>query len=222
MIKLILAIVLILTSTFANAQLKGSGKTVTKNYDYKNFTQLSLEDLDGKIEVEIAKEYSISVTIDDNLLPLLDFQENNSKNELKIFFKNNSNNRKYIEDTNIKIKITMPKIEAINHSGNSYLNISNLSGNNFKLENSDNGTAIVSGKIETLEVINKGNGNIKAKGLLTKNAKIKCSGNGNVYVTVSEKCTAKASGNCSIVNYGKAKFDSQSSRSGNADLILKS
>ena len=221
MTKLIIAIVLTLTSIIANAQLKGSGKTVTKNYDYKNFTQLSLQDLDGKIEVEIGKEFSVSVTIDDNLLPLLAFEENNSKNELKIFFKNNTNNRKYIENTKIKIKITMPKIEAIIHSGNSSLFISNLIGTNFKLENSGNGTAIISGSVEKLEVINKGNGNTKAKELIAKNAKIKCSGNGNIYVNVSNELTVKASGNCSVVNYGKAKFDSESSKSGNAELKNK-
>lgn len=121
MTKLIFVIALTLTSIFANAQLKGSGKTVTKSYEFKNFDKLSLQDLDGKIEVEIGKEFSISITIDDNLLPLLSFEETSSENELKIFFKNNTNNNKYIEDTNVKIKITMPKILEIKHSGNSSL-----------------------------------------------------------------------------------------------------
>lgn len=221
MAKLIIAIVLTLASIFANAQLKGSGKTITKTYNYKNFNQLSLQDLDGKIEIEIGKEFSISVTIDDNLLPLLSFEENNSKNELKIFFKNNVNNNKYIEDTNVKIKITMPKIIVINHSGNSVLVVSNLTGVSFKLENSGNGTATISGKIDTLEIINKGNGNTKARELIAKNAKIKCSGNGNVYTTVCNELTAKVSGNCSVFNFGRAKFDAQSSKSGNARLINK-
>ncbi|MDI5886897.1 hypothetical protein [Flavobacterium yafengii] len=57
MTKLIIAIVLTLTSTFANAQLKGSGKISTKNYDYKNFDKVYFEDLDGKIEVQIGKSF---------------------------------------------------------------------------------------------------------------------------------------------------------------------
>jgi len=44
MTKLIIAIVLTFTSIAANAQLKGSGKIITKNYDFKNFN-LSSEGL---------------------------------------------------------------------------------------------------------------------------------------------------------------------------------
>ena len=140
MIKLILAILMAFISTFANAQLRGSGKTITKTYDYQNFDKLSFQDLDGSIEVEVGKEYSISVTIDDNLFPLLSFEENKVKKELKLFFKGNANNKKYIEDTKIRIKITTPRLLQVNHSGNSALTISTLLGSHFKLENSGNGT----------------------------------------------------------------------------------
>ena len=219
MIKLILAILMAFVSTFANAQLRGSGKTITKTYDYQNFDKLSFQDLDGSIEVEVGKEYSISVTIDDNLFPLLSFEENKVKKELKLFFKGNANNKKYIEDTKIRIKITTPRLVQVNHSGNSALVITNLIGTNFKLDNSGNGTTKISGSIDSLEVINRGNGNTKAEQLLSKNAVINCSGNGNVYVTVSTNLTAKARGNCSVFNYGKAQFDAQSSKSGNARLL---
>jgi hypothetical protein len=94
MTKLIIAIVLTLASTFAKAQLRGSGITITKNYDYKNFDNLLLQDLDGKIDVVLSTEFKITVTIDDNLLSLLFFEENQIENELKIGFKNNFKNKK--------------------------------------------------------------------------------------------------------------------------------
>lgn len=219
MIKLIVTLIMALLSTFTNAQLRGSGKTITKTYDYNNFDKISFQDLDGKIEVEIGKEFSISVIIDDNLFPILGFEENNSKNELKLFFKNNANNKKYIENTNIKIMISMPKILELNHSGNSNLIVSNLSGTNFKLKNSGNGIIKISGSIDLLEIINTGNGNTKAEKLLSKNAKIKCSGNGNVYLNVSNDLNVKATGNSTIFNFGIAQFNAQSSKSGNARLI---
>ena len=220
MTKLIIAIVLTLTSTFANAQLKGSGKIITKNFDYKNFDKLTLEDLDGKIDVEIGKNWSISVTIDVNLENLLSFSENVSENELKIQFKGNKNNQMYVEDTNFKIKITMPEVSVIRNTGNSDLTVKNVFGRYFRLENTGNGESNISGTIDVLDIVKTGNGDVNAENLVSKKADLKSTGNGNLIANVSEELTAKLTGNGDIINKGKAKFDSNSKKSGNGNLIV--
>lgn len=220
MTKLIIAIVLTLTSTFANAQLKGSGKIISKNYDYKNFDKITLEDLDGKIEVEIGKTWSISITIDDNLENLLNFSENVSENELKVQFKGNKNNQMYIENTNLKIKITMPEISVIKNTGNSDLIVKNIVGRYFRLENTGNGDSKINGTIDVLDIVKTGNGDVIAENLLAKKADLKSTGNGNLIANVSEELAAKLNGNGDIINKGKAKFDSNSKKSGNGKLII--
>ena len=220
MTKLIIAIVLTLTSTFANAQLKGSGKTVTKNYEYKNFDKVYFEDLDGKIEVEIGKPWSISATIDNNLENLLVFSENVSENELKIQFKGNKNNQMYVEDTYFKIKITMPEASVIKNSGNSKLVVKNIFGRYFRLENTGNGESKISGTIDVLDIVKTGNGDVNAQNLIAKKADLKSTGNGNLITNVSDELTAKLSGNGDIINKGKAKFDDISKKSGNGELIV--
>ena len=219
MTKFILTITLTLLSTIAPAQLKGSGKTITKSYDYQNFDKIDFDDLDGKLEVDIGKPFSIAVTIDDNLLPLLSFDENQSDQSLSIFFKGNNNNKMYIEDTNVKIKITMPSATEIHHAGNSSLNVTNIDGSTFKLDNADNASTTLSGAIDQLEIKNHGNGIVNATKLIAEKATIKSSGNGNVTANVSDTITGKAVGNGSIYNKGKAKFDANSSKSGNGHLI---
>ena len=217
MTKLIIAIVLIITSTFANAQLKGSGKISTKTYKYKNLDKVSFENLDGKIEVEIGKPWSVSVTIDDNLEKLLNFTENES--ELNVQFKRNKNNQMYIENTNLKIKITMPEVSAIKKTGNSTMVVKNVFGRYLKMENSGNGDSKINGTIDVLEIDKTGNGDVNAENLLAKKADLKSTGNGDLIVNVSEELSAKLTGNGDIINKGKAKFDSNSKKSGNGDLI---
>lgn len=219
MTKLIVAIIVALTSTFANAQLKGSGKTISKTYDYKNFDKVSFEDIDGKIEVEIGKTWSISVIIDDNLEPLLEVTQNSSENELKVVFKKNKKNRMYIENTNVKIKITMPEASVIKNSGNSNIRVSGVVGRYFRIEINGNGDAICSGTVDQLDIEKAGNGDVNAKGIDTKNAKIKSLGNGDVVVNVAENLTAKNNGNGDVKNFGKAVFDSSSKSVGNGELL---
>jgi hypothetical protein len=220
MTKLIIAIVLTLTSTFANAQLKGSGKISTKNYDYKNFDKVNFEGLDGKIEVEIGKPWSVLVTIDDNLESLLNFSRNVSENELKIQFKGNKNNQMYVEDTNLKIKITMPEASVISNTGNSDLIVKNIFGRYFRLENTGNGESEISGTIDVLDIVKAGNGDVDASKLNAKKADLKSTGNGNLITNVSDEVTAKLTGNGDIINKGRAKFDTNSKKSGNGDLIV--
>ena len=198
--NLIIAIVLILTSAFANAQLRGSGKTVTKTYDYQNFNKLNFDDLDGKLEIEVGKPFSISVTIDDNLVSLLTLVENADEKLLTIALKGNRNNKMYIEDTKIKVLITMPFLAEIINNGNSGLIVTNINSKNFKTENPVNGSTTLSGIVDNLEVICRGNGNLNATKLIATNAKISCRGNGNARVNAKKIIESNRYGNGNIQN----------------------
>lgn len=202
-----------------SAQLKGSGKTITKNYDFKNFDKVYFENLAGKLEVEIGKPFSISVTLDDNLIDIFSITENPSEYELTLSFKDNWNNKKYIENTNCKIKITMPEASVIKNIGNSNLAVTNVIGRYFRIENTGNGDTKISGSTDSLDVVKSGNGNITAEKLLAKKAEIKNTGNGDVIVNVAEALSAILNGNGDVKNIGKAKFDNNSRKTGNGDFI---
>lgn len=216
---LITSIAMILVTAASFGQLKGSGKTLTKTYDYQNFDKVFFDDVDGKLEIEAGKPFSVTITIDDNLLELLSVVEHSGNKTLTISLKGNRNNKLYVEDTKIKVKITMPYLMEVSNNGNSGLTVTNINSKYFKSSNPVNGSTTLSGIVDNLEVFNSGNGVLNAKQLLVKNAKIKATGNGNAYVNVSGLITAKTSGNCTVVNIGKAKFDAESSSSGNSRFV---
>jgi uncharacterized membrane protein YphA (DoxX/SURF4 family) len=218
-IKTAIASLIVLITLSAEAQrgpLKGSGQVVNKTFDYNNFDKLSLKNLDGKIEVTIGKPFAVSVAIDDNLSPLLKTEVSNG--ELKIELDGNENNKMYIEETNIIIKISMPEASVVEHKGNSSLQITGIVGRYFRIKNSNNGSASIAGSIDELDIICNGNGNVKATEMSAKSIKVKRSGNGNVYIKTEETFTANSSGNGDVINEGSGSADANSSATDNSEI----
>ncbi len=201
-----------------NKPLKGSGKTVTQTFVYSNFTKIDFNDLDGKIEVEVGKPFSISVTIDDNLQPLLSVIE--EERTLKLSLKGNRDNRMYIEETSIVVKISIPELTALQHKGNTTLNVTGIVANYLRIENFGNGNILAKGTADTLEIICKSNGAVRAERLQAQKITAVASGNGTVFINTSNTFSGNVSGNGNIINRGAGKEDAASSSSGNGKIII--
>ncbi|WP_428657902.1 GIN domain-containing protein [Runella sp.] len=198
--------------------LRGLGKVHLKSYDVRDFDKIRLEDLDGKIEVEIGKPFSVKIEIDENLALLLEVNKEEKEGVLSISLKGNYNNKMYIEDTHIKVKITMPEASVIQHRGNSALHIAGIAGRYFRLENDGNGDVQLQGSIDALDIKKNGNGEVKAKNLVAKTAKVKSYGNGNVWVNAQISLTAHGSGNNSVLQCGPGKIEPLSGITGNGSV----
>ena len=197
--------------------LKGSGKIVTKTFAFQDFDKLQLNDLDGSVEVEVGKPYSIKISIDDNLEPLLTVSETNKI--LTVALNKNDNNRRYVENSNIKITISVPALSGVVHNGNSDAFITGLKNSNFSAKSTGNGNLVLAGTSDNIEIEKAGNGNVEAGKLIVKNAKIISVGNGDVKVNASETFTADGTGNGDIINKGKAKPSANSKQKGNGEII---
>jgi uncharacterized membrane protein YphA (DoxX/SURF4 family) len=204
-------------TAFAQSRpLKGSGNIVTKTYDFKDFDSVELADLDGTTTIEIGKTFAIKIEIDDNLLPLLEVKQNNKKLYVGIF--KNKNNSRYIEDTGIKVRITMPALTDLNHHGNSDVTVNGISERSFSLENTGNGSATLTGSTDKLNLKKSGNGDIEAQNLNAKFAEVKSEGNGSVKVNISASLSANGRGNGSIINVGKGKIEPLSGIIGSGEV----
>jgi uncharacterized membrane protein YphA (DoxX/SURF4 family) len=212
-------LILVLSSCNTNAQMKplnGSGKIINKTYDYKNFDKIEVQDMAGIITVEVGKPFAITAAIDDNLAPLLKITESNG--ELKLQLAGNRSNKLYIEETNIEIKISMPSITAALHSANSKLLIEGINSKKFRIKSNENGTVIIKGTAEELEIVCADNGSVKATEMLAQKVDIIKRGNGNVYLKTNNTFAAKGHGNGDIINEGNGRADAGSGVQGNGSI----
>jgi hypothetical protein len=217
--KIFLAIVTFIFVNNAYTQrgpLLGSGKMINKTFDYKNFSEITLQDLDGNVIIEVGKPFSIDVAIDDNLEKLLSVsaQENN----LRISLKGNRNNKLYIENTNIIIKIMVANITYIKQDGNNHLQVEGIKGESLQLKCAGNGSVVLNGSIENLKIVCSGNGNVNAAKLLAKNVAITKRGNGTVTTNTDNSFYASGLGNGDIINTGKGIAAPNTMMLGNGEI----
>lgn len=197
---LLLLLVCTCTIQAQNRPLTGSGKIAEQTYPLNGFDKLHLENLAGRVEVEIGRPFSVSIAIDDNLQPLL--QTGVLNGVLKVALKGNERNKLYIENTGIVVKISMPEISVLEHTGNSQLTVNGITGRYFRIKNTGNGNARVTGAIDELDIIKTGNGDINARYLVAKMVKLTTEGNGDVTINTNARFTASLSGNGNVTNYG--------------------
>ncbi|MFC4262958.1 GIN domain-containing protein [Ferruginibacter yonginensis] len=180
------------------APLNGSGKVVNKTFAFNQFTSVDLIDFVGKATIDIGKPYAITIAIDDNLAELLTVTENSQ--QLSITLKGNTNNKRYLEKTNIDIRISAPTLSAVLNKGNSNIQINNTIGNNCTISNIGNGNTFITGKVNDLLIICNGNGNVDANKLMANNIAIKRNGNGNVYTHSKNITVIEDNGNGQIIS----------------------
>lgn len=177
--------------------LQGSGNIVQSTFNFTDFDQIELLDLDGKMDVTAGKPFEIAVAIDDNLNHLLDIAVANRT--LTVRLKGNLNNRLYVEETNIRIAISLPQLASIYHRSNGKLTVNGISGKSFRIKNTGNGSAFLYGAIDELDIVCRDNGSVYADKLTAKAIKANRSGNGNIYVNAEAAVTKQSSGNGNVI-----------------------
>lgn len=201
---MLLIIVLTVSGFIASAQrgpLRGSGKLVERKLQLDDFNRIELLDLDGTLEITVGNPFDVAVSIDDNLADLLDATVNGGTLAVKL--KGNLNNRLYIEETNIHLKISLPQLQSVFHRSNGKLTINGLAGKFFSIKNTGNGSAFLNGAIDELHVVCRDNGSVYADKLSVKTITARRSGNGNIYVNRSTAIEAQSSGNGKVIVVGK-------------------
>lgn len=120
--------------------LTGSGRAVTKTYDFTGFTAVAAGNA-FSVEVVQSEAYSVVVSVDDNLVDYLDVTK--TGDTLRIYLKPNLS----IRNTTLKATVSLPELTGLDASGATRMLVSGFSSEQ-RLDVQASGASTVKGDIQ--------------------------------------------------------------------------
>jgi|SRR5262245_14470241 len=208
--------------------VEGSGTSVTEERPIGDISEVSLSGI-GDLTVVQGSVPSLTVTADDNIVPLLDSDVSGRKLTLRT-----SSVYSVRPKTRITYTLTVPQLDAITISGAGNVKTEKLTGDkltvrlsgagNANLQNLDcktvsftlsgAGVATVSGKAEHATLRISGAGDIHASELKATSVDVQISGAGNASIWPTSDLKARVSGAGGIKYKGTPKVDQRISGAG--------
>lgn len=178
---------------------QGSGTQKTETRAVSGFTGVVLQGA-GTLTIRQTGTESLTITTDDNILPLLTATVNNGVLEL------GGQERTIPRPTSgIKWDVTVKNLSSVGLTGAGSINVENVNTSSLVSRISGAGTMNITGRATSQSVNVTGAGNYSARNFTTSNATIQISGAGNAAVSVSEALNATVSGAGVVTYYGTPK-----------------
>jgi hypothetical protein len=187
--------------------IRGSGKLQTETRQVAQFTAIQLF-VAGNAVIERSDAESLTVTADDNVLPLLTSEVRNGTLILSV------EKGKSFQGTNPTYKISVRDLRMLDVAGSGTLKASRLDSDALAISVSGSGTITVEGKAGNLDASVAGSGTVDAARLVAKRAKATVSGSGTLTVNATDELEARVSGSGSIRYLGSPKVTSNIAGSG--------
>ncbi len=198
--------------------LRGSGNTVTNEYDYDGFTRVEVGSA-FQVEIVQAESYSVSVTVDDNIVEHLEVSK--SGNTLRIGLKPLV--RLGFGNVTLKARISLPTLEGLNLSGATTGNVSGFSSDaalnidvsgastlrgdiragNTRVDASGASTVRLDGQAGSLDVVASGASTADLEDFAAADVRVEASGASRAVVNVNGRLDAEASGASSVRYVGE-------------------
>lgn len=178
--------------------LKGSGKKNTISRDLSGYQRIQVGIGAFDVNYKSGKSYSLTITGDDNIIPLINTEVTGGILKLSL-------TRSYSSKIPITVSITSPELEAITVSGSSTVRLSSIHSSNFSIQSSGTADISASGQVENLKIQLFGTGDLNLKKLVADQVQVKIEGAGDIVLTARKSLTAAVSGTGDLVYYGRPK-----------------
>jgi hypothetical protein len=181
--------------------VQGSGDLKTETRPVGKFTAIDLSGI-GQLIVERTGTESLTVTADDNLLPL--FKSEVKSGTLSLF----TESRKRPSRSAV-YKVGVAELKKIDVSGAASIEATRLEGDRLGIDISGAATGNLVGRVDELKISVSGAGSFDAAALQAKRAEVSVSGAGKVIVNVSDELHASVSGTGTILYIGSPKLTTE-------------
>ena len=178
-------------------QIKGSGKVKTENRKVGSFSKIETRG-SADCKVTVGKSTSVSVSADDNILPLV--KTYIEKDTLIIETKGS-----FSTHNPLKVTITTPKLNSFAVEGSGDSTITGVNAESFAVAISGSGNIDASGRADTLTASIDGSGDMNLYNMKSKDATASISGSGNIELFAIGNLTAQISGSGDITYAGHPK-----------------
>jgi hypothetical protein len=211
---ILFATLLLLVGCTSLIGVRASGDVITETREVPDFTGIDLSG-EGHVTIVIGDEFSLVISAEDNIMPLLTSEVNDDTLVLGASESINPSEE-------ITYEVTMPLVSllrvsgsgridatgstsddlAIDVSGSGAVQVDNLTVAGLEAEISGSGNVEVSGETDHLEVSISGSGSLDAEGLTARTGAVSVSGSGSVVVDVAEELEVDVSGSGSVEYVG--------------------
>ncbi len=197
---------------FGSRSIKGSGDLITEERDVGSFQRIESSGA-ADIFVTVGEELSVKVTLDDNLIDLIETKVRGKT--LKIESRENYRSRH-----GCRIEITVPELERVYLRGSGDILVERLEAEFFEFKLSGSGSLVAEGATDELEVHLSGSGDIDTRDLIAREAYVSLSGSGEIKIHAEESFDGRISGSGDIAIYGNPS-DFSKSISGSGSIRKK-
>jgi hypothetical protein len=201
----ILAALLVLTGC---SVVNGSGQTKSETRPVSGFTGIELSGT-GEVTIEQGEAESLTVEADDNVLPALTSEVEDSVLRL------GTKRRTRVQTRNpIRYRVTVTDLARLDLSGSGSITGANLQVDTLRVNISGSGTMDLAGSADQQEVEVSGSGRYDAAGLPSRSVSVEISGSGRAEVAAAEQLRVDISGSGTVTYSGDPQVDQSISGSG--------
>jgi putative autotransporter adhesin-like protein len=186
----------------------GSGQLAAQSRQVGGFTRVELTGV-GELSVDQTGTESLTVSAEDNLLPLL-----TSKIEGDTLILGKKPNTRIVTTKPITYTLTMKDITGLAVSGSGTINAPKLTTAALRIDISGSGVITTAGNADDQSLEISGSGRYLADGLTSKTATAEISGSGTASVVASDALDVKISGSGMLTYTGNPQISQTVSGSG--------